>query len=260
MLTVYITAAALLAVVATGGRLKQLAEIRLRHTWVLFTALAVQVIIISLIPESRPALLGSAHVGSYLAAGAFLFINRRLPGAWMIGGGGALNGLVIAINGGTLPASAHALRDAGRAVSTDQFNNSAVLSNPHLAMFGDVFATPSWLPVGNVFSVGDIAIWLGVVWFLWRTCRPRPAPTGSAARSPKRLAERRRNGRTARHRPAPQAAGPLPASPADIAGSGWQRSGPDMSSGRPGRHRRDGHRRHNRQRDHALSRPTPRRG
>jgi hypothetical protein len=173
MLTVYICVAALLAVAAAGGRLSRLAQIGVRHAWLLWTALAVQIIIISFIPDSRPALLSGAHIATYLAAGAFLLINRHLPGGWLIGAGGALNGLVITMNGGTLPASATALQETGLDISTDQFQNSAVVSNPHLAMLGDVFATPSWLPGGNVFSLGDIAIWFGIVWFLWRTCRPR---------------------------------------------------------------------------------------
>ena len=173
MITVYICVAALLAVAVTGGRLRRLAEVRLRHAWLLWAALADQIIIISVIPDSHPVVLGSAHVASYLAAGAFLLINRNLPGVWLIGVGGALNGLVITLNGGTLPASATALQDSGRDISSEQFNNSAVLADPRLPMLGDVFSTPSWLPIDNVFSLGDLAIWLGVVWFLWRTCRPQ---------------------------------------------------------------------------------------
>jgi Family of unknown function (DUF5317) len=176
MLTVYICAAALLALVVTGGRIRRLAEIRLQHTWLLYAALVTQIVIVSVIPGSRPALLSSAHVASYLAAGGFLLANRHLPGVWLVGAGGALNGVVITINGGTLPASATALHASGAGSSTGQFNNSGVLPNPHLPMLGDVFATPSWLPVHNVFSLGDIAIWLGVIWFLWRICRPEPTP------------------------------------------------------------------------------------
>jgi hypothetical protein len=177
MLTVYICAATLLAVAGTGGRLKQLAQVPFAHAWLLWAALAVQILIISIIPESPPAVLSGAHVGSYLAAAAFMLINRRLPGTWLIGAGGALNGLVITINGGTLPASATALQQSGRHVSTEEFNNSGVLPHPHLPMLGDVFATPSWLPASNVFSIGDVAIWLGVIWFLCRTCQPRPTPS-----------------------------------------------------------------------------------
>ena len=46
-----------------------------------------------------------------------------------------------------------------------------MLPDAKLAMFGDVFATPSWLPGNNVFSIGDVLIWVGLAWLLWRTCR-----------------------------------------------------------------------------------------
>ena len=51
------------------------------------------------------------------------------------------------------------------------FANSAVLPDAKLAIFGDIFATPAWLPGNNVFSIGDVLIWLGLAWLLWRTCR-----------------------------------------------------------------------------------------
>jgi hypothetical protein len=103
MLTVYVCVAALVAVACTGARLSRLAHLRIRHAWLLWTALADQVLIISVIPNNHPALLATAHIGSYVAAGACLLANRRLPGAWLIGAGGLSNGLVIVVNGGTLP-------------------------------------------------------------------------------------------------------------------------------------------------------------
>jgi len=242
MLTVLICAAALLAVVGTGGRVRRLAEVRFRHVWLLWAALAVQIIIISVVPDSHPALLSGAHVVSYLAAGAFVLINRGLPGVWLIAAGGALNGTVITLNGGTLPASAAALRASGQDVSAGQFNNSAVLTDPHLPMLGDVFATPTWLPMSNVFSIGDVAIWLGVIWFLWRTCRPRrighhaaPAAGGLG----QLYAARRLAVRTTRQRLALQNT-PAPglAFASDVNGINGGRIPPAMSSGPPGRHRR----------------------
>jgi hypothetical protein len=229
MLTVFICAAALLAVAAAGGRVRRLAEVRFRHVWLLWAALAVQVIIISVIPDTHPALLSGAHVVSYLAAGAFLLINRRLPGVWLLGAGGALNGVVIAINGGTLPASAAALRASGQDVSAGQFNNSAVLTDPYLPMLGDVFATPAWLPGSNVFSVGDVLIWLGAIWFIWRTCRPRHSSNHAARRWSVRL------------KPVGQvqyAATDGLASTADVIGGNRRGIFAARSSGRSGRHRR----------------------
>ena len=168
MLTVYACAVALLIVVLCRGQLRRLARVRIRHVWLVWAALADQVLVISVIPNSRPALLAAAHLVSYLAAAGCIVANRRLPGVWLIAAGGASNGIVIALNGGILPASARALRASGWHPSTGHFNNSAVLPHPRLPLLGDIFATPPWLPGHDVFSLGDIAICLGVLWFLWR--------------------------------------------------------------------------------------------
>jgi hypothetical protein len=172
MLTVYLAAAMLAVVLCAGGRLSRLAHVHIRHSWLLWLALADQIVIISIVPDSHPTVLSIAHVGSYVAAGVCVVLNRHLPGIPLIGAGGALNGLVIALNGGTLPTSAEALRAAGRAADADQFTNSGVVDSPKLAFLGDAFATPAWIPGHSVFSIGDVAIWAGIGWFLWRTCKP----------------------------------------------------------------------------------------
>jgi hypothetical protein len=183
MLTFYIAAATLLALACTRAPLRRLATIRIRQAWLLWAALADQVLIISVIPNAHPAVLAAAHLASYIAGGACLLINRRLPGVWLVGVGGALNALAIGANGGTMPASELALRASGWHTSTEHFNNSAPLSSPRLPLLGDIFATPPWLPGHTVFSVGDIAIWLGIALFLWRTCRPRPGQAMTATDS-----------------------------------------------------------------------------
>jgi hypothetical protein len=184
MLTIYVCAVALLVVVLCGGRLRRLAQVRIRHVWLVWAALVDQVLVISVIPDSHRTLLALAHIASYVAAGACVVVNRHLAGVWLIAAGGATNGLVIALNGGTLPASAGALRASGWQPSPDHFNNSALLAHPRLHLLGDIFATPPWLPGHDVFSIGDIAICLGVLWFLWHTCittRDTAPASGDAA-------------------------------------------------------------------------------
>ena len=66
-------------------------------------------------------------------------------------------------------------------ISQDKFLNSGLLRHPHLAFFGDNYPSPSWLPLHNVYSIGDGLILCGVAWLIHRTCRsalardPRPA-------------------------------------------------------------------------------------
>jgi Family of unknown function (DUF5317) len=178
MLTVYLVVGMLVLLACLRAPLSRLAGIRLRHVWLLWVALADQIVVISVVPDANPTVLAAAHNASYAIAGVWLVVNRHLPGIAMIGLGGALNGLCIVLNGGTLPASGTALRAAGHSADPGEFTNSQVLTDPRLPWLGDIFATPAWLPGNNVFSVGDIAIWIGIVLFLWRTCwsRLHPAP------------------------------------------------------------------------------------
>jgi hypothetical protein len=62
-----------------------------------------------------------------------------------------------------MPASAAALRASGQMTTTGGFVNSGLLAHPRLLFLGDVFAIPQWVPLNNVFSIGDVCIALGAV-------------------------------------------------------------------------------------------------
>ena len=89
-------------------------------------------------------------------------MNLRLRGMWVVGLGGLLNFIAIAANGGVMPASSSALRDAGRRVTSSSFENSTTVRGARLSFLGDVFAMPASWPLANVFSVGDVLIAVGV--------------------------------------------------------------------------------------------------
>ena len=173
MFLVAIVLASALAVPLLGGRLRALAEVRLRLPWLLPAALALQVLAINLpgVPDRlRPPL----HVASYLVAGTFLAANRRLPGALVVVLGAALNLLAIVANGGVMPASPEAVAAAGLPPDPPGFANSAVLPDPRLAFLGDVFAIPRSWPLANVFSVGDVLIAVGAAAAVQGICGSRP--------------------------------------------------------------------------------------
>jgi Family of unknown function (DUF5317) len=178
--------AAVLIPLLLGGRLSSLAAVPFRHaTWIV-TALAVQVVIIELLPGPQ-IVMQVAHIATYAVAGWFLVANRRIPGLWLVGTGAGLNGLAITVNGGTLPARLGALQTAGIHFSDAEFTNSGFLPHPRLAFLGDIFAIPASLPLANVFSIGDVLIVLGTGWTAWavlgtrwtRPWTPTPA-TGPA--------------------------------------------------------------------------------
>jgi Family of unknown function (DUF5317) len=172
MFVAFVTLLILLSVPLTGGRLTALAKVRIQGRWLVAAALVVQVAITSVFESWPHALLVGLHIGSYALIAVALWQNRRLPGLKLIAAGGLLNGLVITLNGGTLPASARALAEAGMVTNGD-FTNSGVLPHPILAPFGDIFATPAWLPFRNVISIGDCIALIGVAVLVHAVCDSR---------------------------------------------------------------------------------------
>ncbi len=157
---------------------------RWRWPLLIWVALVVQSIVLNVTLPG--ALAPMMHVLTYVAALGFAWMNRHAAGVWIVAAGAFTNGITIALNGGTLPASASAARAAGIEQGTD-FANSAVLENPVLPWLGDVFAWPAPFPLANTFSAGDVLIVLGVWVAAWTGTRrfgaaPTPAtPTPAVA-------------------------------------------------------------------------------
>jgi hypothetical protein len=161
----------LLSVPLTGGRLQRLGTLRLESLWLLPLALGMQVLVINVLDGAPTITFVVIHLTTYVLGALFLWRNRHLTGLPVLALGGALNGVCIAVNGGTLPASASALERAGLATTTTEFTNSGVLPDPELAFLGDVFAIPSWAPLANVFSIGDVLILVGAAILVHTACR-----------------------------------------------------------------------------------------
>ncbi len=148
----------LLTVPLFGGSLRRLGEIEIRAPWLLFLALGLQILIISVLPAAEWLPRSAIHDLTYLIAGLFVLLNWRIPGLLIIGIGGAMNGIAIRLNGGTLPADADAQRRAGIRPVEGEFSNSGIVENPRLAFLGDNYAIPEGWPFANVFSLGDVVI------------------------------------------------------------------------------------------------------
>ncbi len=170
MLIVVLGVALVATVPLFRGRLGTLADVRLRHFWVIGAALALQVVAISIVSTWPRPLLVAAHLLSYVMAGWFVWQNRHVLGLPVVAMGGALNAVTIAVNGGTLPASRAALATAGINPAPGEFNNSGILEHPRLPWLGDILAIPSGFPMANVFSIGDVLILVGLGYGLHRIC------------------------------------------------------------------------------------------
>jgi Family of unknown function (DUF5317) len=149
-----------------GGRPGRLAEVPLRWTWLIVAGMVIQGLLYSDPVSQRVAQVGPAvgpaiYVASMAMVLAAVIRNARIPGLALVAIGGALNLAAIVANGGFMPASLAALGSHVPPPGSG-YSNSVVLANPALAPLTDIFALPDWLPAGNVFSIGDIFIAVGI--------------------------------------------------------------------------------------------------
>ena len=169
LLVAIVVAVALVPLVR--GDLRALAALRFRLPALLAAALVLQVLVITVLPGPATALRLTAYLSSYALAVAFLFLNRRVPGLWLVGAGALLNLLAIGANGGVMPATRGALATAGLGSPGEVFANAAYVAHARLWFLGDVFAIPASWPLANVFSLGDVLIGLGAAWAILATSR-----------------------------------------------------------------------------------------
>jgi hypothetical protein len=166
----------ILSVPLAGGRLGRLAQLELRGTPLLYLALAIQVLIIEVLPDA--SYTSSLHLATYGLALAFLVANNRLPGMEFIALGAAANVAAIVANDGVMPASERALRIAGRTGEGEHFVNSTHVADANLSFLGDVYAIPAHLPLANVFSPGDVLLLVGGAVALHIVCESRLTRAG----------------------------------------------------------------------------------
>jgi hypothetical protein len=185
MILIVFAALCLVSVPLTGGRLRRLAELRLRGVWTAPAALALQVLITTIAPGGNRPLHVAVHIATYAMIGLFLLANRHIAGVSMIGVGALMNGLAIVVNDGVMPAAATAQRLAGLREGGG-FHNSALVAHPHLLWMGDIIPVPGPLP--NVMSIGDCIVFAGMLLVLHRACG-KPATLPGALSAPMALPE-----------------------------------------------------------------------
>ena len=147
-----------------GGRLDRLGELRFEWGWLAVAGLAVQIVLFS---GSVEASLGrgvgeAIYVASTGAVLVAVWRNLSVPGLPVVAVGAISNLAAIVANEGIMPTTVEALAAAGKDPA-EGFSNSAVVADPALAPLTDIFALPPWVPLANVFSIGDVLIGLGIV-------------------------------------------------------------------------------------------------
>jgi hypothetical protein len=165
-----------------GGRLSALAETPIRGKRLAFAAIGLQLVAFpsGLLPWSTPTRVASAiWLVSYGLLVWMLLLNARLAGTPLIAAGLLCNVAAIVANGGLMPVRGSALAAAG--TDYEVHNNSIQLAGPHLAPLVDRWAAPDWVPLANVYSVGDVLIGIGLVVLLVVAMRAPTAMLGDAA-------------------------------------------------------------------------------
>jgi hypothetical protein len=162
----------LLAGLVLGGSLERVPRAGVRWPLLAVVGLALQ-----LLPVPGPQAVWLLH-GSLLLLLGFAAANLRRGGFALILAGLALNLAVIAANGG-MPVDERAVVASGQqdtlaGLVRDGDGVKHRLAGPHtrLLPLGDVIAVPP--PVGQVISVGDVVVDLGIIWFLVAAMRGGP--------------------------------------------------------------------------------------
>jgi Family of unknown function (DUF5317) len=162
-----------------GGSIDGLTAVRFRWAPLAIVALLVQVVLFTPLGDQ---IAGGNGPAVYVISTAAVFVavvrNLRLSGMPIVGLGALGNVAAIAANGGAMPADAPALASAGLD-GPGAHTNSVVLATPALRFLTDIYAVPAWVPLANVFSVGDALIGIGIVVVIVAAMRRRSAVLGT---------------------------------------------------------------------------------
>jgi hypothetical protein len=161
MFILYAVVAGLVIGLLTGGSAARLGDLRFRWAPLIALGMAGQVLLFSsplgdAIGPAAPVV----YVASNVAVLAAVWRNIAIPGLPLVLVGGAANLVAIVANRGYMPVSPDALIAIGRAPH-DGYSNSRLVDDVVLGPLTDLFAMPSWVPMANIFSIGDVLIGVG---------------------------------------------------------------------------------------------------
>ncbi len=148
----------LLAGIATGGKLGNVANLSIRWPWLVVAALVVREAAI-LNPLSGVDGVQYLYVAALAALVAWTAWHAtRLRGAWIVAIGAGLNLLVVIVNGARMPVATEL---AGRLVERGHIGQYVVMgSGTNIGWLGDWIGVPG--PLGGAYSPGDVVIAIGI--------------------------------------------------------------------------------------------------
>jgi len=156
-----------------GGRLINLADIRLQHWWLLLLGFGIQAGT-SFLPRDADWTRSVSTIMilcSYLPLLLLVLINRQREGMWLAGLGVLMNFSVIALNGGmpVLEGAARIAAGLGGSATGFQlaldFKHVLLDSTTHIPFLADVIPVRLF-GIGQVISLGDVLLAVGLGRFL----------------------------------------------------------------------------------------------
>lgn len=147
----------LIVALIRGGRPTE--QFRLRHSWIIFVALGLQLLAVLTPRQISPWLV----LSSYMVLMVGLFFNLDKQSMRLIFVGVLLNALVIGLNGGHMPVSVAAAKGLGfdttPLTAQSDYKRIAMSGATLFNFLGDVIPVP--IPLPRVVSIGDILIAIG---------------------------------------------------------------------------------------------------
>jgi hypothetical protein len=156
--------AGLLVGLLLGGRPGRLADLPLRSLPLFGAAIGLQ--FLAYPPRSMPWHPGDrTATGMWLASYGIVIVvalrNLHIRGFKLATLGMLSNLIAVSANGGHMPALRSAMVDAG--VHFGVRANSVAASSPNVPWLIDRWGAPAWVPMANVYSVGDLLLAAGAI-------------------------------------------------------------------------------------------------
>jgi hypothetical protein len=178
----YAVLAGLVIGLLTGGSAARLGDLRFEWGWLIALGMAGQVLLFSTpIGDALGPVAPAVYIASNVAVLVAVWHDRAIPGLWLVLVGGTSNLIAICANGGSMPVSPDALLALGR-LPHQGYSNSRLVDGVLLGPLTDLFPMPAWLPLANIFSVGDVLIGLGAAYAITSAMHGRGALRGVSQR------------------------------------------------------------------------------
>lgn len=157
-----------------GGTVANLENLGIKHLWLVPVSLVIQLLIFPVL-SGQPVISSGTelfHILSYAVLVFFVLANLRVPGIFLMGTGMVSNFIVITANGGYMPSSVASLIKSGEfevaynLIREGTYGNVINMNGSTTFEFlGDWLYLPSWFPFSTAFSLGDLLIALGLLFF-----------------------------------------------------------------------------------------------